>query len=56
MELTILKDTILNGWPENKIQLNPRIIHFLNFTSHFNGLMFKGEKVIYTEVDAKICY
>ena len=49
MELTILKDTILNGWPENKKQLNPRITHFWNFRdeiSHFDGLMLKGEKVI----------
>ena len=47
MELTILKDTILNGWPENKKQLNPRITHFWNFRdeiSHFDGLMLKGEK------------
>ena len=49
MELTILKDTILNGWLENKKQLNPCITHFWNFRdeiSHFDGLMLKGEKVI----------
>ena len=49
MELKVLKDTILNGWPENKKQLNPRITHFWNFRdeiSHFDGLMLKGEKVI----------
>ena len=48
MELTILKDTILNGWPENKKQLNPRITHYWNFRdeiSYFDGLMLKGEKV-----------
>ena len=49
MELTIPKDTLLNGWPENKKQLNQRITHYWNFRdeiSYFNGLMLKGEKVI----------
>ena len=50
MELTILRDTILNGWPENKKQINPRITHYWNFRdeiSYFDGLMLKGEKVIF---------
>ena len=49
MELTILKDKILNRWPENKKQLNSRITHIWNFRdeiSHFEGLMLKGEKVV----------
>ena len=49
MELNILKDTVLRGWPENKKEINPRITHYWNFRdeiSYFEGLMLKGEKVI----------
>ena len=49
VELTLFKDTILNGWPENKKRLNPRISHYWTFRdeiSYFDGLMLKGEKVI----------
>ena len=49
VELNILKDTLLRGWPENKKQLNPRIIHnwnVLDEISYIDGLMLKGEKVI----------
>ena len=49
MELNILKDTALRGWPENKKEINPRITHYWNFRdeiSYFEGLMLKGEKVI----------
>ena len=49
MELTILKDTVSRGWPENKRQINPRITQYWNFRdeiSYFDGLLLKGEKVI----------
>ena len=49
MELNILKDTVLRGWPENKKEINPRITHYWNFRdeiSYFEGLMLKGENVI----------
>lgn len=49
VELNILKDTVLRGWPENKKQLNSRIMHYWNFRdeiSYIDGLMLKGEKVI----------
>ena len=43
MELTILQDTVLNGWRENKKQINPRVTHYWTY---FDGLMLKGGKVI----------
>lgn len=49
VELNILKDTVSLGWPENKKQLNTRIMHHWNFRdeiSYIDGLMLKGEKVI----------
>ena len=58
IELTILEDTILNGWPENKKQLNPHITHYWNLRneiSYSDGLMPKGEKVIILKSTQKIC-
>ena len=49
MELNILKDTVLWGWPENKREINLLITQYCNFRdeiSYFDGLLLKGEKVI----------
>lgn len=48
-EMQILKETVMNGWPEQKQETPQRIRHYFDFRdtiSYSDGLMLKGEAVI----------
>ncbi|CAI5671962.1 unnamed protein product [Oreochromis niloticus] len=48
-QLTLLKQTVHDGWPEDRKKCPKTLLDFWNFRdeiSHFHGIIFKGDKII----------
>ncbi|KAG1667797.1 hypothetical protein GQR58_018255 [Nymphon striatum] len=49
IELSILIDVIMNGWPDEKFKLPPTVIPYFTFRDELNvqdGIVYKGQRVI----------
>uniref|UniRef100_A0A1A8L2U7 Gypsy retrotransposon integrase-like protein 1 n=1 Tax=Nothobranchius pienaari TaxID=704102 RepID=A0A1A8L2U7_9TELE len=48
-QLTLLRQTVQDGWPEDRKKCPKTLLDFWNFRdeiSHFHGIIFKGDKII----------